>query len=171
MALLKDKFASAKQDWTTPDDLFDKLNREFHFDFDLAASEKNTKCKRFFTKSDDALTKDWNGTCWLNPPYGSTNDKLVDWVIKSFHESKKDHCTVVMLIPARTNTKWWHEYVMKACEVRFICGRPKFGDAIHGLPQPLALIVFKEHDGETKFSSFHMNAIKIKDNKELDFNG
>jgi len=59
-----------------------------------------------------------------------------------------------MLIPARTNTVWWHDYCMKAKEIRFIKGRPKFGDAKHGLPQPLAIVIFAKHYGETKFSSF-----------------
>ena len=149
------KFDSAKQDWETPQSLFDKLNSEFHFDIDLAADINNAKCKNFLSKKDDALNAHWSGVCWLNPPYGNTaRNKISAWVEKAHRESQKHNCIVVMLVPARTNTKWWHKYCMVASEVRFICGRPKFGKAIHGLPQPLAIIVFKKDIAETIFSSF-----------------
>lgn len=139
----KNRFRTDNQDWETPIDLFEMLNSEFHFDFDLSASKENTKCRKFFSKEDDALSKDWNGVCWLNPPYGSNSiNSLKNWVRKSFEETRKEGCVVVMLIPARTNTEWWHRYCMKAKEVRLIKGRPKFKGNIHGLPQPLAIIVF-----------------------------
>lgn len=152
MAGFNKKFDSAKQEWETPQSLFDKLNEEFFFEFDLAADVTNAKCEKFYDESVDALTQEWEGVCWLNPPYGSKKHKLVDWI-------KKAYCgdaVVVMLIPARTNTRWWKDYCMNAKEVRFICGRPKFGDATHGLPQPLALVIFGKHEGETKFSSFQL---------------
>lgn len=152
------KFDSLKQEWTTPQDLFDKLNKEFNFNFDLAADETNTKCKKFFSKEDNALSKEWHGRCWLNPPYGEKNYRISDWVKKCFEEVYSyERCDiVVILIPARTNTKWWNNYIMKAQEVRFILGRPKFGNAIHGLPQPLALVVFdsRQMNNGTKYSSF-----------------
>lgn len=156
MATFSGKFDSAKQAWATPIDLFNRLNKEYNFDCDLAADSSNAKCKKYYDEANNGLIQKWTGSCWLNPPYGSKSSKLVDWVKKSFKESQDGSCQVVMLIPARTNTKWWHEYCMKAKEIRFICGRPKFGDATHGLPQPLALIVFGRHDGETIYSSFKL---------------
>ena len=160
MAFFETKFDSHKQEWETPSDFFNRLNCEFHFDIDLAADAKNTKCPTFYTSKDNALRLPWHGTCWLNPPYGKRQHKLSDWVQKAFEETQSrplvrlTSCTVVMLIPARTNTKWWHNYCMKAAEIRFVNGRPKFGDAKYGLPQPLALIVFRVHNGPTILSSF-----------------
>ena len=148
------RFKSNKQEWKTPTDLYNKINNEFNFTFDLAADSTNAKCIKYFTFEDNALNQTWNGTCWLNPPYGRFDFKLEHWVKKAFYETEKDSCVVVMLIPARTNTKWWHNFCMKSAEIKFICGRPKFSDSKHGLPQPLALVVFKKHTGETKFSSF-----------------
>ncbi len=156
MASFNNKFNSVKQDWTTPQSLFNKINLEFNFEWDLAASETNAKCSKFFTKEQDGLKQIWNGVCWLNPPYGDKSSKMVDWIKKAYNDSKNnDKLTVVMLIPARTNTKWFHEYCMKAAELKFILGRPKFGDSKHGLPQPLVLVVFK-NSNDTKFSSFSL---------------
>ena len=155
MAHLETKFASITQTWETPMNVFGPLNEEFHFTFDLAASEQNTKCPEWFDEEDDAMKQEWHGVCWLNPPYGSKGHALKDWVIKSHKESKRDDCLVVMLIPTRTNTVWWHQYVMKADEIRLVCGRPKFVGATHGLPQPLAIVVFKTGgEGPAKLSSF-----------------
>lgn len=153
MASFEKKFESIKQDWNTPKELFNKLNNEFNFEWDLAASSDNTLCQNFYTKEDNGLTKTWNGTCWLNPPYGDKDSKMVDWIKKAHNDTQNNpNLTVVMLIPARTNTKWFHNYCMKSYEVKFICGRPKFGDSKHGLPQPLIVVVFKK-SGHTNFSS------------------
>lgn len=147
MAGFTNKFDSVRQDWDTPDSVFLPLDAEFHFTLDLAASEKNARCDRYFSKEIDGLQQAWHGTCWLNPPFGDKSSKMVDWIKKAWHDTQHDpDLTVVMLIPARTNTKWFHDYCMKAAEVRFIKGRPKFGDASHGLPQPLVIIVFKKSD-------------------------
>lgn len=155
MGTFDKKFDSAKQDWNTPDDLFEGINLLFDFEWDLAASAENTKCKKFFTAEQDALKQLWEGVCWLNPPYGDKSSKIVDWVRKAYCDSQANpNLTVVMLIPARTNTRWFHQYCMKAAELYFLCGRPKFGGAVHGLPQPLMLVVFKK-SSETKFSSFY----------------
>lgn len=157
MALFDGKFDSAKQDWTTPNNLFSKLNTIFNFNFDLAASEENKKCNDYYSETDDALSKTWKGRCWLNPPYGGkTNNKLELWIKKAYTESLKDDCFVVMLIPTRTNTNWWHKYCMNAKEVYFIKGRPKFGDAKHGLPQPLALIYFDGNNINCSFKTFEI---------------
>ncbi len=123
--------------------MFDEINKEFNFTLDAAASPENTKVSKFLSKEDNALVCDWgNNVVWLNPPYGNKNGSLKDWVIKSYEESQKG-ATVVMLIPARTNTNWFHDYCLEKGEVRFIRGRPKFGDATHGLPQPLCYVIFR----------------------------
>jgi len=131
-------FSSVKQDWITPDEIFDPLNDEFHFTLDVSASPENTRCHDFFSEGDDGLTKDWNGSCWMNPPF----NKKSQWIKKAYQESLKG-ATVACLIPARTNTNWFHDYCLRYGEVRFIRGRPKFKGAKHGLPQPLAIVVFR----------------------------
>lgn len=130
------RFASKNQEYETPEKLFNVLNNEFHFTLDVCADEFNHKVNTYFTEEDNALIKEWKGICWMNPPYKD----MKKWVIKAYEESVKGN-VVVCLIPARTNTNWWHEYCMKG-EIRFIKGRPKFKGCIHGLPQPLAIIVF-----------------------------
>lgn len=156
MAFFKNKFDSIKQDWNTPKNLFNKINQEFNFTCDLSASADNTLCEKYFTREDNALSKKWEGICWCNPPYGDKDYKMVDFIKKAYNDTQNDpNLTVVMLIPARTNTKWFHDYCLKSNEVKFICGRPKFGDSKHGLPQPLIIVVFKKSDA-TKFSSFYI---------------
>lgn len=143
MAGFAKKFESAKQDWTTPDALFEPINAEFKFTLDAAADATNARADNFFCADDDGLRQDWgNHTVWLNPPYGDRAGKLSDWVKKA-SEASKLGATVVMLIPARTNTNWFHDLCLKYGNVRFIKGRPRFGGADHGLPQPLCLVVFR----------------------------
>jgi len=132
------RFRSTNQEWETPDAIFEPLNQEFRFTLDVAASKNNHKCQRYITEKDDALSKSWAGeVCWLNPPYRQV--KL--WIKKAYIESQNG-AVVVCLVQARTNTNWWHDYCMKG-EVRFIRGRPKFKGCIHGLPQPLAIVIFR----------------------------
>ena len=156
----ENRFKTIKQDWETPDELFDYLDNIYGFTIDLAADAQNARCKNYYTKEDDALSKTWNGVGWLNPPYGSRKPQLKDWVKKSFEETRKDGCTVVMLMPARTNTMWWHDYCMKAKEVLLIKGRPKFKGCVHGLPQPLAVVVFKSTGEACIFSTLDMRRLK-----------
>ena len=143
------KFESAKQDWETPWDFFKPLNDEFHFSLDAAASSKNTKVvKKFFTEKEDGLAQSWGKhTVWLNPPYGLGKKPLSVWVKKAYDESLTG-ATSVLLIPARTNTNWFHEICLAKATVRFVKGRPKFGDATHGLPQPLCLVIFRPRKGK-----------------------
>jgi len=108
--------------WETPQDFFDELNKEFGFTLDVCANEENHKCNMYFTEEEDGLSKDWGkNVCWMNPPYGS---KISKWVKKAFEESEKE-ATIVCLLPARTDTRWWWNYCMKG-EIRFIKGRLKF---------------------------------------------
>ena len=158
MASFDGKFVSSRQDWSTPQSLFDALDGEFGFTVDLAAHDLNHKCAIYLGQSQDAMKQEWLGTGWLNPPYGDSGYRMEKWVRKAQAESAQHGSTIVMLIPARTNTKWWHECCMSAAEIRFVCGRPKFGDAEHGLPQPLALVIFAPHEGDTKMLSFHLPA-------------
>ncbi len=139
MAGFKTKFASNRQDWETPDELFVSLDNEFHFTLDVCANKENAKCENWIGIDGDALQEwiKWEGVCWMNPPFGNQGK----WVRKAF-ESSQSGATVVCLLPARTNTNWWHDYVMRG-EVRFIRGRPRFKGAKHGLPQPLAVVVFR----------------------------
>lgn len=144
MAKFKGKFESARQDWATPQDLFDNINKEFNFQLDAAASEENKKCPEYFSLENNAMNNTWGErTVWLNPPYGGAKENsLKSWIKKALAESKKGS-TVVMLIPARTNTDWFHDICLKYGEVRFVKGRPKFGGAKHGLPQPLCYVIFR----------------------------
>lgn len=147
MAAFAGKFESSRQDWATPDSVFDPLAQEFEFTLDVAASADNAKAPNFYTEMDDGLSQPWHGVCWCNPPYGAGSAPLSAWVRKAYEESRRG-ATVVMLIPARTNTNWFHDYCLAIGEVRFVRGRPKFGGADHGLPQPLCVVIFNSQRGE-----------------------
>ncbi len=134
----KEKFKSGSEEYETPINIFEPLNKEFGFTLDVSASDKNKKCDNYFDKNIDALKQDWIGEiCWMNPPYGN---KLQKFVRKAYSESKKG-CVIVGLIPAKTNTVWWHECINSE-EVRFIKGRPKFNDMKYGYPFPLAIVIW-----------------------------
>ena len=141
--------SSKKMDWQTPQAFFDKLNQEFNFTLDPATNGTNALCSKFFTEAQDALAQSWQGeTCYVNPPYGRV---LKNWIRKAYEESQDPNTTVVMLIPARTDTKYWHEYVMQASEIRFVQGRLKFGGGQTNDPAPFpsAVVVFKGgHNGQ-----------------------
>jgi phage N-6-adenine-methyltransferase len=96
------------ENWGTPQSFFDELNAEFHFNLDAAASESNTKCKRFYSKEDDAMTQTWSGRVWLNPPYGA---KLTPAFVRKASEERNNCKVIVVLVPARTSTQWWRNYV------------------------------------------------------------
>ena len=132
-------FSSATDDWATPMHLFRQLDYEFGFDVDVCASADNAKCRRFYSKEDDGLAQDWRGVCWMNPPYGDTIGR---WMQKAYESSQQGGATVVCLVPARTDTAWWHDWAMKG-EVRFLRGRLKFGGAKDGAPFPSAVVIFR----------------------------
>ena len=138
-------FSSRSCEWETPQWLFDQLDEEFHFTIDVAANQENHKCDRYYTAEDDGLSKSWEGeTVWLNPPYGIEARK---WVKKAYEESLKHGITVVMLIPARTDTKWFHQYIYGKVEVRFLKGRLKFGEAKNPAPFPSMICVWRGKHG------------------------
>jgi phage N-6-adenine-methyltransferase len=143
----KRRFESRDQEWGTPDYLFSILHKEFGFTCDVAANSSNAKVENYIDEEQDALSLPWSGVCWLNPPYKQNGA----WAKKALEESRNG-AIVVMLIPARTNTNWWHEYCMKADEIRLIWGRPRFVGAKYGLPQPLAIVVFRGGEGPPRFS-------------------
>lgn len=131
--------SSERMDWETPPELFDPLNEEFHFTLDVCATVQNAKCTRFFTPEEDGLKQKWTGVCWMNPPYGR---EVKAWMKKAYEESLRG-ATVVCLVPSRTDTFWWHEYAMKADEIRYVRGRVRFIGAESTAPFPSSLIIFR----------------------------
>ena len=132
-------FSSKSNLWETPQDFFDKLNEEFNFNLDPCALPENAKCSKFFTPQENGLKQDWSGKrVFCNPPYGK---EIKDWVKKCYEESMRG-TLVVMLIPARTDTSYFHDWIYKKAEIRFIRGRLKFGNAVHGAPFPSMVVVY-----------------------------
>lgn len=136
-------YASNTDEWATPANLFQELDEEFHFGIDVCATPENAKCENFFTKKEDGLKQNWggHGTIWCNPPYGR---QIKNWVRKAC-ETAKDGYTTVMLIPARTDTRWFHTYVYQKpnIEIRFIKGRLKYGNSKHNAPFPSMILIFR----------------------------
>lgn len=130
-------FSSRTDDWETPAELFAELNEIFHFDLDACATRENAKCSRYFTKRDDALSKRWTGTVWMNPPYGR---EIAAFMRKAYEESLSG-ATVVCLVPSRTDTAWWHRYA-KQGQIIFLRGRLRFGAATASAPFPSAIVIF-----------------------------
>lgn len=129
-------FSSKTDLWATPQLFFDELDREFGFTLDVCAIPENAKCKHFFSPYMDGLKQEWQGVCWCNPPYGKEIGK---WVEKAANSD----ATVVMLLPARTDTKWFHDYILGNAEIRFIRGRLKFGEASNPAPFPSMVVIFR----------------------------
>lgn len=130
-------FSSKKHDWATPQDLFNKLHKEFLFTIDAAATVANAKCARFFTENEDALKQNWGGErVFCNPPYG----RMIGHWVKKMAEGGAD--VTVGLLPARTDTKWFHDFIYKKAEVRFIKGRLRFGGQIHSAPFPSMIVIW-----------------------------
>ena len=128
--------------WETPQILFDDLDREFHFDLDVCASHDNAKCNKYFTKDLHPLEIAWFGNCWMNPPYGK---KIGLWIQKAWEEAQKG-ILIVCLLPASTDTKWWHEFIMKSYEIRFIKDRLYFsiGSKTGRSPFGSVIVIFKK---------------------------
>lgn len=134
-------FSNKDNSWSTPQDLFDRLNSVFNFDIDLAAADDTAKCKKYYTEEDDAFKYEWNEkNAYINPPYGRYQIK---WIERASEQSIKYNNTIVMLIPARPDTKAWQNVIFKsASTICFIKGRLKFGNSKDSAPFPSALIVF-----------------------------
>lgn len=128
-------------EWSTPQELFDALNAEFNFTLDVAASSENAKLSRFFDKETNGLKQSWDGeNVWCNPPYGRV---IKDWVQKA---SEQRNGLSVLLIPSRTDTKWFHEYVYGKAEIRFIKGRLKFGGHKSAAPFPNMICIWRNNE-------------------------
>ena len=147
-------FSSKTDEWSTPQDLFDKLNGEFHFDLDVCANESNHKCAMYYDRKQDGLRMPWTGhVVWCNPPYGREIGK---WVEKAYKESLSLDTQIVMLLPARTDTKWFHNYVLGHAEIRFLQGRLKFGSSKNSAPFPSMLAIY----------TLHQDTLKIQNSKD-----
>lgn len=129
-------FSSKSEMWETPQELFDNLNAEFHFTVDVCATKDNAKCEKFFTPEMDGLKQEWTGVCWCNPPYGRGIGK---WMKKA----AEAQATVVCLVPARTDTKWFHDWVLNRAEIRFIRGRLHFNGSKNSVPFPSMLVIYQ----------------------------
>lgn len=131
---------SLTDNWETPQLFFEALDAEFGFTLDVCANADNAKCSTYFDVTQDGLRQDWRttGAVWMNPPYGRTISK---WIAKAYATAQHGQ-TVVCLVPARTDTAWWHDYCAKG-EVRFIRGRIRFGNATSGAPFPSAVVIFR----------------------------
>lgn len=133
-------FSKASDEWETPPALFAAYDALYHFTLDACATAENAKCERYFTKEQDGLRQDWGGqTVWCNPPYGRG---IRAWIVKAWEESRKPGTRVVMLLPARTDTAWFHDYAMKG-KVQFLKGRLRFNGAETNAPFPSIIVIFE----------------------------
>ena len=135
-------FSSKSDEWETPQSLFDRLNKIFCFELDVAASDANHKCEKYYTKEQNALNLPWGGyRTWCNPPYGR---QIADWVKKASETVEDGESCVVMLIPARTDTKWFHDYIANnpRAHTVFLKGRLRFGGSKENAPFPSMIVVF-----------------------------
>jgi phage N-6-adenine-methyltransferase len=140
-------FSKKSDEWATPQWLFDELDKEYGFTLDAASSDDNAKCAKHYTMEEDGLSRCWSGeTVFVNPPYS----KCFDWVKKAHEEAAKENTKVVMLIPARTDTKWFHTFCLDSCVVSTVCfvkGRLKFGEQTNSAPFPSMIVVFDKSSG------------------------
>lgn len=127
-------FSSKSDMWEMPQDLFDRLDAIHHFTLDVCAVAENAKCENYISPEQDGLKTKWEGCCWCNPPYGREIGK---WVEKAYNSN----CKVVMLLPVRTDTKWFHNYCMKG-QIEFLRGRLKFGESKNSAPFPSMIVIF-----------------------------
>ena len=144
-------FSSASEEWATPDDLFRELDRAFRFTLDVAATYENRKCDRYFNRETDGLTQEWRGRIWCNPPYGR---RVGEWLKKARQEVDAGRSDVaVFLLPARTDTKWFHQWIWDqtqhqarpGVELRLVPGRLKFKGAATSAPFPSLIAVLTTH--------------------------
>jgi phage N-6-adenine-methyltransferase len=134
-------YTSNTDEWETPKAFFDKLDTEFHFTLDVAASNDNHKCIHWYTKDNDGLTQSWWGNVWCNPPYGREIER---WVLKACLSIDNAN-VIVMLLPTRTDTHWFHRHVYNIAELRFIEGRLHFSNSKNSAPFPSMLAIYKPH--------------------------
>ncbi len=175
-------FSSNRQDWATPKEIFKQLDKEFHFTLDPCCTEKTAKCKKFFTPKEDGLKQSWEGErCFVNPPFGR---EQAAWIKKGYKESRKPNTLVVFLIPARTDTRHFHQYLYGKAELRFIKGRIKFINpesktpkekwTAAPFPSMVAILGRKQQDAKLHIKAFledtsKVHIIKVEDaNKDFE---
>ena len=154
-------FSSKTDMWATPQSFFDKLDAEYHFELDACATPDNAKCKRYFTPEVDGLSQDWGvwQSVWCNPPYGKEIGK---WVRKAAESGT----LVVMLLPARTDTAWFHEYICGKAEIRFVRGRLKFGGGKNSAPFPSMVVIYQRKQkprmpgGKDEYENIHASKVE-----------
>ena len=138
--ITKGLMSSNTDEWATPKALFKQLDDKYHFDIDVCATPENAKCEKYYTKEEDGLSQEWQGRCFMNPPYGR---EIPKWVAKAYESVYRGGAELVCcVVPSRTDTRWWHDYCMKG-EITFIKGRLKFNDGDKPAPFPSAIVVFK----------------------------
>ena len=141
-------FSSKSDEWETPQGLFNELDEEFNFDRDPCATPENAKCGQYYTKEDDGLRWSYRKeSVFINPPYS----QISKWVEKAYNESR-DAKIIVMLLPARTDTRWFHKYIYNKAKIRFIKGRLKFGDSKNSAPFPSMIVIFNKEKINAKRS-------------------
>lgn len=139
----KGLFSSNTCEWETPLSFFRQLDAVHHFTLDVCATPENAKCAEYFTKEQNGLSQEWRGRCWMNPPYGR---EISAWMRKAYESVSWGECDLCCcLVPARTDTAWWHEYAMKG-KITFIRGRLKFGGCSNSAPFPSAVVLFRRGD-------------------------
>lgn len=158
-------FSSETDMWATPIEFYNKLNEEFNFTLDPCATDSNHKCEKYYTEQQNGLAQSWEGnTVFCNPPYGR---ELPKWVKKAYEESLNKDTTVVMLIPARTDTRYFHDYIYNKAEIRFLKGRLKFGDSKNSAPFPSMVVIFKSKIMEDKVLESVINGIEYTPLKDV----
>ena len=133
-------YSSRSEEWSTPQDLFDELDRMFHFTLDPCSTDENKKCEKHYTKEQDGLKQDWTGeTVFCNPPYG----RGIEQWCKKCYEHSQNGGTAVLLVHARTDTKWFHKWVYHKAELVFVKGRLHFGGSKWSAPFPSMIAVYR----------------------------
>lgn len=134
-------FKSNTDEWGTPQDFYDRLNAIYKFTLDPCATKENAKCEKYFTIEDDGLKQSWaDNSVFVNPPYS----QCYEWIEKSYNEAQKFNTFVLCLIPSRTDTKYFHKFIMKAHKIIFIDGRLKFGNSKTSAPFPSMVVCFNK---------------------------
>lgn len=134
-------FSSKSNEWATPKQFYDDLNKEFNFTLDPCCTHENAKCEKYYTQEENGLLQSWQGeTVFCNPPYGKEQKA---WIKKAYDEWTKGNTIIVMLIPSRTDTEAFHDYIYGKAEIRFLRGRLKFGDSKNSAPFPSMIAIYK----------------------------
>lgn len=163
--LQKAMVSSKSNEWETPQELFDELNREFNFTLDPCATSQNTKCHKYYTKKENGLKQDWSkDIVFMNPPYGGHAGL---WIKKAYEESKKG-AVIVCLIVSSTDRSYWHDYIFPhASEIRFLRGRIRFSEAESTAPFASAIIVFRDRESKIVYYKNNINQKKISKEKMI----